>query len=295
MPLTLELNQPRIKSIGSQMNSLMGLLEKIEAYRGDSKVEFDFANITFVQPIFLSCISALILRLRTQGFRVVLTNRSDNIAAHFRTIYFPNGLRLDQNKNWKGKLRRYRGKEYIPLIYFQARPLERESFLRDNVLSMVYTLLRDNCSLPVNVYSAVIYLISEMTDNIVDHSGQSRGWISANYNSRDKYLEICLVDCGHGLLRTYLNNGVEIETHTEAINKALLGLSTKADKERGFGIHTSNNMTVKGLKGVFAMFTGNSLLINNKIVELPVNWRGTIVALRIPVKAWNFKVIEYVE
>ena len=54
-------------------------------------------------------------------------------------------------------------------------------------------------------------------------------------------------------------------------------------------------MTVNGLKGVFAMFTGNALLIDNKIVELPVNWRGTIVALRMPVKAENFKVIEYVE
>jgi hypothetical protein len=58
---------------------------------------------------------------------------------------------------------------------------------------------------------------------------------------------------------------------------------------RGFGISTSLDMLVNGLKGKYALFSGNTFLSKNTLKEeVPaifgnLVYNGVIVALRIPI------------
>ncbi|MDA3891015.1 MAG: hypothetical protein PF517_05050 [Salinivirgaceae bacterium] len=123
-----------------------------------------------------------------------------------------------------------------------------------------------------------------------------------NYKNLN-YLDICIADRGQGILNSYLRNNCDnIQTHEQAINEAINGLSTKNyEGNRGFGIRTSRHMLVNGLGGSYFMYSGNAFYIWNKEIEqitplnVQYNWDGTLVVLRIPkVATENFNFYNYI-
>jgi len=63
---------------------------------------------------------------------------------------------------------------------------------------------------------------------------------------------------------------VDITSSIEAINSAANGVSTKNRPEaegRGFGISTSFDMLVNGLKGKYAVMSGNAFMSKNSLNE----------------------------
>ena len=79
------------------------------------------------------------------------------------------------------------------------------------------------------------------------------------------------------------------ENEREAIEFAINGRSTKDRPEsKGFGISTSRDMLVNGLKGKFFLLSGNTAYIqtteNKGIIDIPDNffYQGNYVALRVP-------------
>ena len=52
-------------------------------------------------------------------------------------------------------------------------------------------------------------------------------------------------------------------------------------------------MIEEGLKGKFVLVSGNAMLFNDELVEFPVKWQGTILALRIPQNIENFSYANY--
>lgn len=156
------------------------------------------------------------------------------------------------------------------------------------------------------IHTGVMYLLDEAINNIVDHSKGKRGFIFAQYFPSKAFIDICIADTDVGILATYQENGDNIVTDKEAISKAANGNSTKdlpENESRGFGISTSKKMLANGLKGKYFLLSGNAFLIktfeNEEIIEIPknLNWKGTIVALRIPYNEGNgrFNPIEYYE
>jgi len=166
--------------------------------------------------------------------------------------------------------------------------------IRERVLSKINTLVNDNLNLDNNYEAAVSYLISEITDNIVEHSGIDRGWLLIQYYPTTEYLDICIIDTGKTLLGSYKDHNVkDIDTHEKALNAAIQGISTK-DVERGTGIRTSKAISSLGLKGDFTIFSGSSIYFNNRIINLEVEWPGTFVAIRIKKGIENFSIYTYV-
>ena len=51
--------------------------------------------------------------------------------------------------------------------------------------------------------NAVYYPITELVTNIFDHSKQNKGFIFGQFYPKKNYLDICIVDCGRGLAKTY--------------------------------------------------------------------------------------------
>ncbi|NOY36342.1 MAG: hypothetical protein GXO83_02065 [Chlorobi bacterium] len=140
----------------------------------------------------------------------------------------------------------------------------------------------------------MLYLISEITDNIIEHAGVNRGWLLIQYYPTNEYLDLCIIDTGKTLLGSYKEHVfTDITTDAEAIKAAIEGISTKGDK-RGSGIRTSKAISTIGLQGDFTILSGNSIYYNDKILPLPVHWPGTIIAMRIKKGIQNFSIYNYV-
>lgn len=285
MALTITLNQPANDSIGAQLKVLVEVLEKIKKDNG-KEIIFDFSKIKFVYPVFITSISSLIADLIEKDY--VIYRSGINTTSYLETMFFPVGLKPDELPLWETTLNNYNGKNYLPVINFSASRKKAETKIRENMLSKVNSLLEYNLKLNTNYKTAISYIISEITDNIIDHSGVSRGWLSAQYYPAKKFLDICIIDTGKTILGSYKDNNIAgINDDFQAIEKAISGVSTK-DKERGFGMRTSKNMIEKGLKGKFILISGGAMLFNDELIKFPVKWQGTILALRIPQNIQNF-------
>lgn len=292
MPLTITLSQPLNDSIGSQLSVLVDVLKKIKEHSKDKSIIFDFSKIKFVCPVFITSVSSLIAYLKENCYSIYYSEIQDS---YLQTVYFPLGLKPDELPQVTETLDNYRDKNYLPVINFPTSRKKEETTIRENLLSKINTLLENNVKLNINYKTVVSFLISEITDNIIDHSGVSRGWLAAQYYPSKKFLDICIVDTGKTILGSYKDKEVAgITDDITAIEKALIGISTKG-KERGFGIRTSKKMIVEGLNGKFVLISGKAMLFNNELTDFPVQWNGTILALRIPQGVTNFNYSEYLE
>jgi hypothetical protein len=146
----------------------------------------------------------------------------------------------------------------------------------------------------------VHYPITELVTNIFDHSQQDKGFIFGQFYPKKNYLDICIVDCGRGLAKTYEEaKGVKF-TDSEAIVEVLKGHSTKPSIERGYGVRTSKQVVCDCLGGEFILFSGSAALVadknGRKIVSLPdFYWQGVVAAYRIPKPTGSIDITPYLE
>lgn len=93
-----------------------------------------------------------------------------------------------------------------------------------------------------------------------------------------------------GIYQSFLDNPKFNPTsEIEAIQLALSGNSTKDRPEaRGFGISTTRNMLVKGLKGKLFLWSGNTTFFQSVNKEAIINiggngyFQGTFMAINLP-------------
>ena len=139
------------------------------------------------------------------------------------------------------------------------------------------------------------YLFDELICNIQQHAQTDKGYAYVGYIPSTDYIEIAIADEGITIYGSYVSAQKHIEllgdSDAFALNLAQKGYSVKnlPDTEnRGYGISSNMRMVVDGLKGEFAVLSGNALLIQvpgrKEILSLPstVDFKGTMVMVRIP-------------
>ena len=139
-----------------------------------------------------------------------------------------------------------------------------------------------------------------MVTNIFEHSEKDEGFIFGQWYPGKNYLDICIVDCGRGLARSYQDEQGLTLSDEEAITYVMKGRSTKSNKERGYGVRTSKQVVCLGLKGEFVLLTGAAALVTTenkeKLAALPgFYWQGTIIAYRIPKPTRSVDISPYLE
>jgi hypothetical protein len=293
----MEINTTRDDKVGKQLLSIKSFLIDIdELQKQDDAVELDFSKYLFSPPLLAVFFTAFLERF--QQFNSINTTSNSYLSYQ----YFPDGLKTDEIDNWDDILNQYKTKTYIPIIRFSTSKDEESTIKRNNLLSHVANMIKEITGIPSNYYTAFSYLISELTDNIVDHSKANYGWLSFQYYRSKGYLDLCIADSGIGLLKSYQDYEGEkdyshITDHLTALDNVIKGESTKHLKERGYGVHTSRELLVKGLNGTFIMLTGNALIANYNLVDIKADYTGTLAMLRIPCKEFNknFNIYPYVE
>jgi hypothetical protein len=225
------------------------------------------------------------------------------VSSYLNTIDFPSGFNYT-NIEPEAAFTNFNNKTYLPIVKFSTSTLESEVILRNKLISQTGQMIRKITNLQTNYYSGISYLISELTDNIVEHSRASFGWIMFQYYPSEQFMDICIADSGIGILGAYQSyigpkNFSHISTHKEAVDNMIKGASTKnlTDQERGFGVHTSREMLISGLNGKYIYLSGDALLNNYDLIDFGVASNCTLAFLRIPIQQQNtnFSVYDYTE
>lgn len=148
------------------------------------------------------------------------------------------------------------------------------------------------------IKTGIKYFIDEIVCNMQQHSLANTGHIHLSYNIANNTLNICLADNGISILGSYVNTGKHLEDiggdASVAITYAKRGYSTKnlPDAEnRGFGLSTTSQIVVDGLKGSYYILSGNAFLCatpknEERVFEFPeeIEWKGTLIMASIPME-----------
>lgn len=183
----------------------------------------------------------------------------------------------------------FTGKTYIPIISF-PRDLNNEK--RNAISTIVEKMVINQSDIKSNVEQGLKIIITEILDNITEHSESPFLYIFAQAYPQNGYLDVCIADQGIGLLGSYKKvPDNEIKDDLEAMKSANNRISSK-DRPKaeslGFGIWSSKQMLLRGLGGQYLMASGNSYYFEDSnlvpIIRNDGNLRlnGTLVALRIP-------------
>lgn len=214
------------------------------------------------------------------------------VDSYLNAVRFPDGI--DSISSFEQQIHSY--KNYIPISVLkkeQGVDCERlETMFAQLIIKVIGSVEGSR--------NALYYPITELVTNIFEHSGQNVGFIFGQWYPSKDYLDICIADCGRGLAQAYKEVKEINFNHKEAIVQALSGASTKSDVERGFGLRTSKQVVCEALRGGFVLITGDAALYSvgdtEQLVNLPkFNWRGVIVAYRIPKPKGTVDISPYLE
>mgnify|MGYP001627815247 CR=1 FL=1 len=268
--------------IGSSWNSFERVKETIRnmdylcSLNYNDNVEFNFCE--FARPISIVPISVL-------GFSKNLN--FEGYPAYLENIGFPYGQEVS------GYIRE--GARHIPLTRADLTGLsflEREEKLR-NLSDFYNSLLNRNIitdeeflDLVGNNVSAL--LITEMVDNITEHSSAENSFIFSQYWERTDSCEICLADDGIGMYQSLIDAERDVESDLDAIKQIIEDCLSAKDEfgsiKRGTGIRNAINLLSNNeLKGYFCVISGSAgYYIDNTGIDgflnlENLNWNGTII------------------
>ena len=286
--------------IGYSFNYLIRVIAETEAA---DAVLWDFADVTFLYPFFLA---PLAIYKNTSGKDIKCINISLRIQAYLNSICFDRMLYFDHEKreDVEAVMQKYTNKTYLPLCSFAMTNANKDAFG-----SIMKAILMKQTKIGQKGNSSLSYLISELLDNIYEHSQSPCGYLFSQYSAKEGVINLCIADTGISIAGSFEKAGLyqeEIDgNEAEALKLANEGYSTKNRPEaenRGYGISTSKAMLVNGMKGAFFMLSGGAFHRYengaNYYIDLKnlFRWNGTIILMRIPiVLPDDFNYIDYLE
>ena len=277
----------RIDIVSNETKDLKSIIEDFENLVNlvngniENKI-FDFSKITWITPhktIFL-----------TSVFHNLIETNCDmeTLNSYLKTIHFPNGLLVDNVENYREHYIKFENKNYSPILKLKIDNTKDNIDLRDEVIKDFISHISNLINLKSNYIGGIRYILSELFDNIFEHSESDYAFLTFQNYPNLKKIEICISDIGIGILGSYKKTNSSLEknfsdiiTDLDALKSATEGKSTKS-VERGFGIHTSRNIISEGFKGYILYQSGNALAINDSIFESNSYIRGVIFVMNIP-------------
>jgi hypothetical protein len=292
MPCVIEIPDRTHEDFGDSLNKLITVVHAITKC-ADIEIVLNFNKTKMLNPFFLGGLACTINRLKTTGKHFTLNhNTNQSISSYLHTVCFPETFSSvdGKEKDHLKDLERYETKTYIPIVTFKTGASETATVIREKILSAVSQLLKNQLGFSEKERMPLAYFLGELTDNINEHSNSAEGYVFAQYYPNSNYLDLCICDAGQGILQSYLDNPkFNPKNEADAIQLALSGNSTKDRSEaRGFGITTTRNMLVNGLRGKLFLWSGNTAFLQTVNKEAIINiernghFKGTFIALRLP-------------
>ena len=140
-----------------------------------------------------------------------------------------------------------------------------------------------------NLRNAILYLTSELQNNVWEHSKANNIWIYAlTWEKKSRtFCEICIADTGIGIRESYRGTEFETPDDLKAIEQALDGKSSKEER-RGYGLTTVSGILIRAFKGKMILMSGDAAMYIYRGTmypyRLPFEWPGTVAFLQFPIK-----------
>lgn len=195
-------------------------------------------------------------------------------------------------------------RSYTPISRFNV-------FSQTELIQTVYkNVIHKQSGFNSDISTPLSYLLSELMDNMVEHSLAKSGFIFSQYSKTEHALDICIADDGISVFGSFMRKKKDFvlehnNNEAEILKFATEGVSTKNlphGQNRGFGLSTSKSMLVDGLGGEFFIMSGNAFHRHTtkgiSYINLPRNiaWPGTIILLRIPMERPNgFNYLNFIQ
>lgn len=290
--------------MGDIFNHLIQVVNQTRQTASDDSVVWDFREASFLHPFFLAPLAIF----RQQADKDILC---ENITLQMQS--YLNGIHFDRMLHFENATRetaenvmaQYADRNYIPLCSFSMTDDNKDAFC-----SIARNIIVRQTNVGAAVNTPISYFLSELIDNIYEHSGSPNGYLFSQYLELEQCINLCIADSGITIPGNYKRANLyqqEIDNDpAAALRLANEGRSTKNRPEtenRGYGISTSKRMLVEGLGGSFFMLSGSAFhryerqnlnyYANTKNI---FHWDGTLILLRVPVNApEGFNYINYLE
>lgn len=277
--------KPKRDSLIAQLLSLYKTFKNVSE---KESLDFDLSELNWVCPFLVLPISAYIDDTKSK----YSIHESNSIESYLDIVKFPKGI--DSISSFKHQTQQH--KNYIPISVLR----KDAGVMRGRLEQLFQELIYKKIGSMSGARDAIYYPIGEFITNIFEHSKKDKGYIFGQFYPKKNYLDICIVDNGRGFKKTYLEEKSLKLSDSEAIIEVMSGNSVKADKERGYGIRTSKRIVCEALGGEFIMISNSIALISKtksqELVSLPgFNWKGVIIAYRIPIPKGRIDIYPYIE
>lgn len=263
--------------IGSSFNHIIQVVDLTERASSDTVV-WDFSGISFLHPFFLAPLAIY----RQQSRREIRCESiSLEMQSYLNNIYFDRMLHFENAPKEAAEhvMEHYANRSYTPLCSFAMNDENKDAFS-----SIVRNIIVRQASVGNAVTTPLSYFLSELVDNIYEHSGSPDGYLFSQYLEREGCIDLCIADSGITIPGSYAKAGLfqqEIDGNpAEALRLANEGLGGSFFMLSGSAFHRYERHGLNYYANVSHVF----------------HWPGTIILLRIPVDApQGFSYIDYLE
>ena len=167
--------------LGRSFSYLIDVLAKTEAF---DYVVWDFKHVSFLHPFFLA---PLAIYKDTFKKRIECVNISLRLQSFLNAVCFDRMLHFnnDSKEDVLSVIAKYLNKSFFPLCSFAMTDSNKDSFgsLIQHVITKQTGAERGESSLS--------YLISELLDNIYEHSQSPNGYVYSQYIESEKMIYLC--------------------------------------------------------------------------------------------------------
>ncbi len=255
-------------------NSILGREYMNYCFYRNNAINSGVLDLSNAVWFFPSCLLPLGLFMKKIGIKVIFPN-DNNVKNYINLILKGN---IDSSN-----------KSYIPIIEI----LPNIELIQKRIDLLISDQINEN-------FQSFNYIISELVDNIYEHSKYTSAFIMVQKYDVKKFIEIAIIDNGISIPGSYERNYLKF-SDVVALQKALKGLSTKDKCERGFGLRTSMNVLTNGFNAECLIVSrGASVILTKnekKFLELEPGFlfEGTFICSRIMMPKKEIDLYNYVE
>lgn len=215
-------NLNHIKVVSDFIRILNAIFEQ-----GYKEITIDFTNVEKGHfPCAIVPISGIIEELINQGVIIKVCNNSQTETMNLKQpLLYKKGEKFIFSKVWK--------------FDNTNNPIIVEDFI--NELTKV-----DN--FPKNVIVLTEWVLNEVIDNVINHSGKEGGYVMGQVHPSTKHITFCIFDNGIGIKESFIQGGLHSpKNQADAISLAIKeGVTSNKSKGQGNGLFGLHSMVSKG-------------------------------------------------